>query len=268
VPEEFQPQALALAGAGDQAGHVGDGVHLGPCGDDAEVGLQGGERVVGDFRAGGREYRDERGLPRAREADQADIGHRLELEHDVGALTRFAEQREAGCFAGTGGQRAVAQPAASAAGSHVACAGTDEVCQHHAVLGQHHGAGRNAQLEALAVGAVAVVTLAGAAVAGLGVRAEVKIEQGVNVVVDHQGDVATVTTVATVRATQRLVLLSVDRGAPVPAVAGLQVQDGAVDEPGHGHLLGVTAGPTGGCGGSDVAPPVSVLEPDASAADR
>ena len=68
-------------------------------------------------------------------------------------------------------------------------------------------------------------------------RAEVEVQQRVNVVVHHQRDVPAVAAVTAVRPTQWLELLPMHRRAPVATVAGLQMQDGAVDEPGHGHLL-------------------------------
>ena len=53
MAQELQAQALALAGAGDQPGHVRDGVDGRTGGHHAEVGHQRGERVVGDLRLGG-----------------------------------------------------------------------------------------------------------------------------------------------------------------------------------------------------------------------
>ena len=216
-------------------------------GDHAQVRLQRGERVVGDLRPGRGQHGHQRGLAGAGEADQADVGDRLQLQHDVGGIARLAEQREPGGLARAGGQRGVAQAAAAAAGGDVAS---------HPVRPDRPARtpssdsttvpGRHPQFQALAVGAVLVVTLPGPAVAGLGVRPEVEVQQRVHVVVDDQRHVAAVAAVTAVRAAQRLELLPMDRGAPVAAVAGLQVQDSAVDEPGHGHLLG--------CGSISVGP--------------
>ena len=50
VAEELEAEALALARALDEAGHVGDRVAGLPRLDDAEVRVQGRERVVGDLR--------------------------------------------------------------------------------------------------------------------------------------------------------------------------------------------------------------------------
>ena len=52
VPQELQAQALAGGRARDQAGHVGDGEGVVAGLHHAEVGHQGGERVVGDLRPG------------------------------------------------------------------------------------------------------------------------------------------------------------------------------------------------------------------------
>ena len=63
VAEELDAEAGAEVRALDEAGEVGDGegflVGEVTDGDDAEVGLKGGEGVVGDFGPGGGEARDE-----------------------------------------------------------------------------------------------------------------------------------------------------------------------------------------------------------------
>ncbi|CAH0327828.1 hypothetical protein SRABI128_06503 [Microbacterium sp. Bi128] len=83
VTEELQAQALALARAFDESGHVGDreadvaGLH------DAEVRVQRRERVVGDLGPRGGDGGDEARLTGRREADQRHIGDGLELEDDI-----------------------------------------------------------------------------------------------------------------------------------------------------------------------------------------
>ena len=89
-----------------------------PARDHAELRHQRGERVVGDLRPGRGQRRDQRRLAGRREADQPDVGHRAQLQHQVAGLARLAEQREPGRLAGRGGQRGVAQPAAAAGGGH------------------------------------------------------------------------------------------------------------------------------------------------------
>jgi len=64
-------------GAFNEAGHVGDDVGflvgLFTYGDDAEVGLEGGEGVVGDFGLGGGDARDEGGFAGVGIADQTNV---------------------------------------------------------------------------------------------------------------------------------------------------------------------------------------------------
>ena len=116
VAQEVVAEAAALAGALDQAGYVGDGERRVAGGHDAEVGHQGGERVVGDLGPGPRDRGDQAGLAGAREADQADVGDDLELEHDLELVAGLAEQREAGRLALGRRQRGVAEAAAAAGG--------------------------------------------------------------------------------------------------------------------------------------------------------
>ena len=96
------PEAAALRGALDQSGDVGDheldriGVLTAGSADtdDAEMGLEGGERVVGDLRTGCGNPRHEGGLARVREPDQSDVGHQLELEAQPVLLAELRLLRE------------------------------------------------------------------------------------------------------------------------------------------------------------------------------
>ena len=66
VTQEVQAQTAARRGAGDEAGHVGDGVAHVAGRDDAEVGHEGGEGVVRDLGPRRGEHGDQRGLAGAR----------------------------------------------------------------------------------------------------------------------------------------------------------------------------------------------------------
>ena len=85
----------------------------------------------------------------------------------------------------------------------------------------------------LAAGAAAVAALAGLAVAGLLVRAVVEVQQRVHARVDLEDDVAAVPAVAAVGPAEGLVLLPMDRGHAVAAVAGRHVHGHSIDESGH-----------------------------------
>src|SRR5699024_10458813 len=99
VAEELEAEALALARARDEPRDVGDREAVLARLDDPEVRDERRERVVGDLRLGCGDRRDERGLARARVADERDVRDRLELEDDRRLLPRLTEQREAGRLA-------------------------------------------------------------------------------------------------------------------------------------------------------------------------
>ena len=91
VPQELVPEAVAAVRAFDQPGHVGDDeAAVVAQADDAQVRRQRRERVVGDLRPRRRDARDERGLARVGEADQADVGEQLQLEAEILHLARLA----------------------------------------------------------------------------------------------------------------------------------------------------------------------------------
>lgn len=62
---------------------------------------------------------------------------------------------------------------------------------------------------------------------------EVKVEEGVDVLVDHKDDVATATSVGTVRTAERFELLAVYGGATIAAFSSADVQHNTVNESGH-----------------------------------
>ena len=231
-------QALALAGARNQPGHVGDDELDVACLHHAQVRDQGGERVIGDLRPGRGHRRDHGGLAGVGEADQADVGDRLELQDEITLLPRLALEGEPGRLAARRGQRGVAEPAPAARGGHEPGAGTDEVGEHLTVRGLDLGPVRHRDDEIGAVGSGPVRALALPAVTGPADRTAVEVEQGRRARVHLEDHVTAAPAVAPVRAAERLELLPVDRGAAVAAVASLHLQRDPVGELRHGtHLL-------------------------------
>ena len=223
VLEEVMAEALALARAGDQAGHVRDDeLDLARL-DHAEVRDQGGEGVVGDLRPGGGHGGDQAGLARVGEADEADIGHRLELQGEVAGIPRLALEREARGLAARRRERRVAESAPAARRGDVLGAGPHQVGEHLSVAGENHRAVRDLDYQIFTGGAVAVRPLALTAVPGLPDRAAVKVEQRRAGRVDLEDHAAAAAAVAAVGAAERLELLPVDRCAAVPAMAGLHL---------------------------------------------
>ena len=239
VAQEVQAQSLALRGAGDQSGHVSHGEGLVPDVDHAQVRGQRGERVVGDLRLRGRKHRDERGLAGGGETDEADVGHRLQLQDDVVLLARFAVQGETGGLTLVRGQGRVAQAAETALGGDEAGARHGQVGENVALLRHDDCAHRHLEDEVFAAGAVAVRARAVAATPRPDVRTEVEVHQGVGLRGHLEDDVAAMPAVASVGSAERLELLAVDGHAAVATVTCGEVQDHAVYEAGHGGLPSV-----------------------------
>ena len=234
VPEEVQAQPLALAGPGDQAGHVGH-YELGvPRLDHAEVRGERGERVVAHLGLGRGQRADQRGLARVGETDQPGVGHRLELEHQGDLGARLTAQREPGGLAFGRRERRVTQAAAAALRRDVPGSGADQVGQHLAVLGLDHGAVRDPDDQVGPGCPVPVGPRALLAVGGPADRAPVEVEQGGHAGMNFQDHVAAPAAVTAVRAAQRLELLPVHRGAAVTAVTRLGPQECPVCELRHG----------------------------------
>ena len=94
------PEPVSLVRPFDQPGHVGDDeAALAAHRDDAEIGRERRERIVGNLRLGRRDARDERRLAGVGEADEADVGEQLQLQPEMDALRRV---RPADACAGRG----------------------------------------------------------------------------------------------------------------------------------------------------------------------
>ena len=237
VAQEVVAEALAFAGAFDQAGNVGDGEADFAGLDHTEVGDQGGERVVGDLGPGSGHGGDEAGLAGGREAHQGDVGDGLQFQDDVAGFAFDAEQGEARGAALLGGQGRVAQAAQAAGGGDVFGAFAHEVGQDGAVLGLDHGAVGDGEDQGFAVLAAAPVAHAGAAVGGVPVRCVVVVQERGGLVVHAEDDVAAVAAVAAVGPAQGLELLAVDGDTPVAAGTAGYVQYYPVYKAGHVDLL-------------------------------
>ena len=120
VAQELGAEAGAEVRAFDEAGHVGDDegllIRLFAHGDDAEVGFEGGEGVVGDLGLGGGDAGDEGGLAGVGIADQADVGQQLEFQAVIALLAGAAQFVLARGLVDAGGEVLVAASAAPALG--------------------------------------------------------------------------------------------------------------------------------------------------------
>src|SRR5262249_13652366 len=140
VPQELQAQPLAGGRARDQARHVGDHERVAVDLNDAEVGYQRGERVVGNLGPGGGHGRDQRRLAGRREAHQPDVGDALEFEHHLQHLARLTQLGEARRAAASIGERRVATPAPATLRDLERGPGAHEIGEYLAAPGLDDGA--------------------------------------------------------------------------------------------------------------------------------
>src|SRR5439155_14388229 len=237
VTQEPVAQAAPLAGALDEAGDVGDDELAVAPTDDTQVGLERGERVVGDPRTSGRDRRDQCALARVREADQRDVGHELELDLQPSLLTDLALFRERRRPPEVVQEAGVALATATAAGGHPAVAGRDQVGQHLAVLTAHDRALRHGDEEVVATGTVPALARAVGAVGRAAVRVLLEREQRRRVTIGDQPHVTTAATVAAVGPAARHVRLAAERHRAGTTVPPFPLDAGLVDEPGHATRL-------------------------------
>ena len=120
VLEKLDAEAVAEVCAFDEAGQVGHGEGLGVGKfadlDDAEVGLERGEGVVGDLGFGGGEAGDQGRLADIGVADQPGVGEQAKLQAVAAFFARAAEFVLPGSLVGGGGEVLIATSAACAAG--------------------------------------------------------------------------------------------------------------------------------------------------------
>ena len=227
------PEPPPLARPLDQTGQVGDD-ELGVVEPDhAEVGLEGGERVVGDLGLGRRDRGDQRRLADAGEADERDVGHELELQAQPALLPHLALLRERRGAPLVGEEAGVAPAAAPALGGQPPVAGVDQVGQRHAVLVADRGALGHGDLEVGAALAVLALALPVGAAPGRPVRVVPERDQRRHVAVRHQPHPSPGAAVASVGPAEGHVGLPTERDRAGPAVAGLDVDLALVDELRH-----------------------------------
>jgi len=235
VAEELGAETGAKVGALDESGHVGDDVGLliglFADGDDAEVGLEGGEGVVGDFGFGGGDAGDECGLAGVRVAYEADVGEEFQFE-TIGALFAGAAHFVfAGGLVDGGGEVLVATTAASALGDDDAFVGLGEVVNELAGFlvvqsgtdGDLEGDGFS--IESGAVGSEAVLATLGLV---LGVIAE--MDEGVVALRGDHDDVAAASAVAAGGTAAGNELFAAEGHAAIAAVAGFYLDFCFIDE--------------------------------------
>ena len=234
VAEEGAAEADALVGALEEPRDVGEDhavarrARLLARVPDAEVGRDGGERVVGHLGLRARRRREQRRFAGVRAADEADVGEELELEQQPPLGAGLAHLREPRRRVARRLERGVAAAAAAAARDAQRLAVRHELAhQPPALLVADDGARRHA--DGAVAPALAVPRLAHPALPFR--RAEVHLlPQRVQPLVALEDDGAAAPAVAAARPHLRLVLLAAEGDAAVAAVARGDVDPRAVEE--------------------------------------
>ena len=227
-----------LARALDQSGEVGQDELLVMQPHDAELRLQGRERVVGDLRPGMRDRGEKGRLAGVGQADETGIGDQLQAQPDPGLAARPAGIGAARRAIGRALVMRVAETAVAALQKDEPLAGAGEVGEHLAVLGIHDlGADRNLQDQIFASRAGALAPGAGPAVVRPEMLPIAKVDQGIEIIGRGKDDVAASAAVTAVGAAELDEFLAAKARAPAPAVTALQVDLALVEKL---HLAGST----------------------------
>ena len=219
-----KPKAETLAGvrALDDAGNVGDdeGAMIGQS-DDAEVGLERGERIVGDLGAGRRHDREERALAGVGLAHEPHVGDELEHQLEAPLLTLLARLPLARRLVGGRGESRVPAAAPAAARNQQPVSGGQHLPEHRAGCGVlDDRSRRHRQLDVVGAGARLRLALPMLAPLRLPARAVAVIEQRGEVGVRAHVHAAPAPAVTAVRPALGLVLESGERAGARAAGAG------------------------------------------------
>ena len=199
--------------------------------DDAEIGFERGEGVVGDLGLGGGEARDEGGLADVGIADETGVGEELEFEAVVALFSGAAELVLAGGLVGAGGEVLVAAASAAAFGDDDGLVGVGEVVDELAgVVVVEEGADGDLEGGVFAGLAGAVGAEAVAAALGFVLRVEAEVDEGVVAERGRHEDVAAVAAVAAGGAALGNEFFAAEGHAAVAAVAGLDADSCFVNE--------------------------------------
>ena len=118
MAEKAVAETEALVGAFDQARNIRQHEFAAVDRDDAELRMQRGEGIIGDFRLGGADGGEEGRLAGIRQADQAGIGDEFQPQPDGALVARLARIGVARRAVGGGFEMRVAEAAIAALGEH------------------------------------------------------------------------------------------------------------------------------------------------------
>src|SRR5207249_3168848 len=135
-----------------------------------------------------------------------------------------------------GGEMLVALAALTAESHREALTGVGEIAEALAAhLVVHHGAHRQLELDAVAVGPCAIAAFAVASALRLMLGVKTKLQESILVLGGNHNDIAAAPAIAAARPAARDVLLAAESEAAVAAIAGLDENSYFIDE----HLYAI-----------------------------
>ena len=230
--EELDPQSRALGRPFDDTGDVGDDkTAMGLDTHHAEVGVQGGEGIVGHARSGRRDGTNEGGLAGIGQTQQADVGEHLELQFQATVLAGRARRGLARRAIGGTLEARVADAVETALRHLEDLAFFHHVAENLLGVGVHdQRAQRHLDVDVTAALARAVAPLSRLAMLGTEAARKAKVGEGVDVDVADEVHRAAIATVAAIRPAARDELLAAETHAAVATVTGFHAYDGFIDK--------------------------------------
>src|SRR6185437_10776918 len=207
-----------------------------------EIGMEGGEGIVGDLRLGSRHGGEESGFARVGEADEAGVGDQLQpqpypflgaLLAGIGVARRLVRRSL---------EMGVAEAAIAASEQGHALADMGQVGdQGFVVVLEDLGADRNAHDDVRRIGAMPVLAHAVATGLGLEMLLVTVVDEGVQRVDALDHDVAAAASVAAVRPAELEEFLAQEADGAGPAVSGADIDLGLIEE---FHVLSLPVAPS------------------------
>ena len=215
----------------DQAGNIGEHEFAPVAADHAELRLQRRERIVGDLRLGGAHRGEECRFSGIRQPDEAGIGDQLEPQPDRAFFAGCPGLARRGARLVDDLKCALPKPPLPPRASTTRWPSVGEIGEERfAIFFVDLGADRHLEHGVGAVGAMAVLAHAGAAVLCQEMLLVAIVDQRVEAV-DRFGDhVAAFAAVAAIRPAELDEFLAPERHAAVAAVAGANIDLGLVEE--------------------------------------
>ena len=221
VTQELMAQARAFGSAFDQAGNIGDHkALLVRHAHHAQVRVQGGKWVIGNFRARVRDGRNEGRLAGVRHAQQAHVGQYLQFQAQFAAFAFLALTFLAWRAVGRGLEVDIAPAAFAALGQHFGLAVFGQIGQDFAArVVDDQGADRHAQVDVIGALAIAICATARLAIASLVHFGEAEIDERVDIAVGDCPNGAALAAIAAIGTAERPEFFTAERGAAVAAIA-------------------------------------------------